>query len=200
MRNFDENYSLVRFLHAVPGEGTVDVYLNSDPFFYNMRFTKFSPYVYVPEGQYLLQIFQRDKKTNPIFEKEIIIEGGNLLTAAFVGDVNKSDILVIEEDTEAPESIESKVRFVNLIPNSIDVNVYLDDEVFVEGSDFQDISDYQLLDPKTYRLEVELTENNQLIRKLRITINPSRIYTLYAIGNKPNFQIFQSLDGATFLS
>lgn len=200
MRNFNEKYSLVRFLHAVPGEGTVDVYLNKDPFFYNMRFTKFSPYVYVPEGKYLLQIFKRDEKSKPIFENEIIIEGGHLLTTAFAGDDKNSDILVIEEDTEAPESIESKVRFVNLIPNSIDVNVYLDGEIFVEESDFQDISDYKLVVPKTYRLEVELTENKQLIRKLRITINQSRIYTLYAIGNKPNFQIFQSLDGATFLS
>lgn len=199
MRNFDENYSLVRFLHAVQGEGTVDVYLNRDPFFYNMRFTKFSPYLYVPEGKYLLQVFKRDKKSNPILEKEVTIKGGKLLTTAFTGD-DDLDILFIEEDIEVPESIESKVRFVNLIPNSIDINVYLDGEIFVEDSDFQNISEYQLIEPKTYRLEVELTENNQLIRKLRITINPSRIYTLYALGNKPNFQIFQSLDGATFLS
>ena len=42
-------------------------------------------------------------------------------------------------------------------------------------------------------------ENGQLIRQIRVTINPGRVYSFYALGNKPNFQIFQSLDGATFM-
>lgn len=33
MRNFNENYSLVRGLHAVVGGDTVDIYLNGNPFF-----------------------------------------------------------------------------------------------------------------------------------------------------------------------
>ena len=52
MRNFNENYSLVRALHAVVGEDVVDIYLNGSPFFYNVQFTDFTPYVYVPEGAY----------------------------------------------------------------------------------------------------------------------------------------------------
>lgn len=199
MRNFNKDYSLVRLLHAVPGTETVDIYLNGDPFFYNMRFTNFSPYIYVPKGAYLLEVFPRDEKTNPILEQEVEIDGGKLLTVALVGELTSMEILPIEEDTEVPQGIESKVRLVNLVPNSADVNVYLDDEVVFEDSSFKDISDYVLLDPNTYRVEIELSENNQLIRKLRVTINQSRIYTFYAMGNKPNFQLFQSLDGATFL-
>ena len=41
MRNFNENYSLVRALHAVVGGDTVDIYLNGNPFFYNIKFTKY---------------------------------------------------------------------------------------------------------------------------------------------------------------
>lgn len=199
MRNFDENYSLVRMLHAVPGLETVDIYLNQDPFFYNMRFTNFSPYVYVPKGKYLMQVFPRDKKTNPIFEQEIEIDGGKLLTVALIGERDQLEILPIEEDTEIPEGNQSKVRLVNLVPDGLYINMYFDDDIFVSESNFRSISPYELIDPGTYRVEIELVENNQLIRKLRITINPSRIYTIYAIGNKPNFQLFQSLDGATFL-
>lgn len=199
MRNFNKDYSLVRLLHAVPGKETVDVYLNGDPFFYNMRFTNFSPYIYVPKGTYLLQVFPRDKKTNPIIEQEIEIGGGKLLTVGLVGELSSVEILTIEEDTEAPEGIESKIRFVNLVPNSAEVNVYFDDEILFEDSGFKNISEYELVNPMTYRVEIELSENNQLIRKLRVTVNPSRIYTFYAMGNKPNFQLFQSLDGATFL-
>ena len=48
-------------------------------------------------------------------------------------------------------------------------------------------------------LPLLLNENGQLIRQIRVTINPGRVYSFYALGNKPNFQIFQSLDGATFM-
>ena len=66
MRNFNENYSLVRALHAVVGGDTVDIYLNGNPFFYNIKFTDFTPYVYVPEGKYTVEVFPRDQKENPI--------------------------------------------------------------------------------------------------------------------------------------
>ena len=66
MRNFNENYSLVRGLHAVVGGDTVDIYLNGNPFFYNIKFTDFTPYVYVPEGKYTVEVFPRIKKENPI--------------------------------------------------------------------------------------------------------------------------------------
>lgn len=200
MRNFDENYSLIRALHAVAGGESFDIYLNNSPFFYNMRFTKFSPYVYVPKGTYLMRVFLRDKKYNPIVEQMIEVNGGELLTLAVIGEPDSVEILSIKEDIELPPPDKSKARLVNLVPNSVDVNVLLDGELVVSENSFKDITPYEVIEPKTYRVEVELSENNQLIRKLRVTIRPDRIYTFYAMGNKPNFQLFQSLDGATFLS
>ena len=52
---------------------------------------------------------------------------------------------------------------------------------------------------KEYQGILLKNENGQLIRQIRVTINPGRVYSFYALGNKPNFQIFQSLDGATFM-
>ena len=37
MRNFDENYSLVRIVHAVVEGDVVDVHLNGSPFANNVR-------------------------------------------------------------------------------------------------------------------------------------------------------------------
>ncbi len=50
-----------------------------------------------------------------------------------------------------------------------------------------------------YIEDIIKNENGQLIRQIRVTINPGRVYSFYGLGNKPNFQIFQSLDGATFM-
>ena len=66
LRKFSTEYSLIRFLNAVPGLGPVDVYLNGSLFFNRVFFTQFTPYLYVPSGSYEIAIFPTMKKENPI--------------------------------------------------------------------------------------------------------------------------------------
>ena len=200
MRNFDENYSLVRALHAVVDGDVVDIYLNGSPFFNNVQFTNFTPYVYVPEGKYKIEVFLRDQKENPIITDNIEINAGELNTIAVIGESGKTiEILPIKEEMEIPTGNKSKVRFIHLVPNGRLVNILLDKEMVLEDAEYKEVTPYTDIDPKTYQVDVLLNENGQLIRKIRVTINPGRVYSFYALGNKPNFQIFQSLDGATFM-
>lgn len=200
MRNFDENYSLVRALHAVVDGDVVDIYLNGSPFFNNVQFTNFTPYVYVPEGKYKIEVFLRDQKENPIITDNIEINAGELNTIAVIGESGKRiEILPIKEEMEIPTGNKSKVRFIHLVPNGRPVNILLDKEMVLEDAEYKEVTPYTDIDPKTYQVDVLLNENGQLIRQIRVTINPGRVYSFYALGNKPNFQIFQSLDGATFM-
>ncbi len=200
MRNFDENYSLVRALHAVVDGDVVDIYLNGSPFFNNVQFTNFTPYVYVPEGKYKIEVFLRDQKENPIITDNIEINAGELNTIAVIGESGKTiEILPIKEEMEIPTGNKSKVRFIHLVPNGRPVNILLDKEMVLEDAEYKEVTPYTDIDPKTYQVDVLLNENGQLIRQIRVTINPGRVYSFYALGNKPNFQIFQSLDGATFM-
>lgn len=201
MRNFNENYSLVRFLHAVPNGDVVDIYLNGSPFFYNVKFTDFTPYVYVPEGKYTIEVFLKDQKENPLIEGTIDIKPEELMTVALVGDFEKSmDIVPIKEEMQIPTGNKSKVRFVHLVPNGRPVDIALDKKIVLEGVEYKEVTPYTDIDPKTYQVDILATENGRLIRQIRVTINPNRVYSFYALGNKPNFQIFQSLDGATFMN
>ena len=200
MRNFDENYSLVRALHAVVDGDVVDIYLNGSPFFNNVQFTNFTPYVYVPEGKYKIEVFLRDQKENPIITDNIEINAGELNTIAVIGESGKTiEILPIKEEMEIPTGNKSKVRFIHLVPNGRSVNILLDKEMVLEDAEYKEVTPYTDIDPKTYQVDVLLNENGQLIRQIRVTINPGRVFSFYALGNKPNFQIFQSLDGATFM-
>jgi len=200
VRNFDENYSLVRALHAVVDGDVVDIYLNGSPFFNNVQFTNFTPYVYVPEGKYKIEVFLRDQKENPIITDNIEINAGELNTIAVIGESGKTiEILPIKEEMEIPTGNKSKVRFIHLVPNGRSVNILLDKEMVLEDAEYKEVTPYTDIDPKTYQVDVLLNENGQLIRQIRVTINPGRVYSFYALGNKPNFQIFQSLDGATFM-
>ena len=200
MRNFNENYSLVRALHAVVGGDTVDIYLNGNPFFYNIKFTDFTPYVYVPEGKYTVEVFLRDQKENPIIQSTIDISSCDLMTIAIIGENDRNiEILPIKEQIEIPTGNKSKARFIHLVPNGRPVDILLDQDVVLKDVEYKEVTQYTDVDPKTYQVDVLLSENGRLIRQTRVTINPGRIYSFYALGNKPNFQIFQSLDGATFM-
>ena len=200
MRNFNEDYSLVRALHAVVEGEVVDIYLNGNPFFNNIQFTDFTPYVYVPKGQYTVEVFLRDQKENPIITDTIDITSCELMTIAIIGESDKTiEILPIEESIEIPTGSQSKARFIHLVPNGRPVDIVLDNQTVLKAVKYKDVTEYTDIDPKTYQVDVLLSENDQLIRQIRVTINPGRVYSFYALGNKPNFQIFQSLDGATFM-
>ena len=200
MRNFNEDYSLVRALHAVVGGEVVDIYLNGSPFFNNIQFTDFTPYVYVPKGQYTIEVFPRDKKENPIIKGTIDINACELMTIAIIGESDKTiEILPIEEEMQIPTGSQSKARFIHLVPNGRPVDIVLDNQTVLKDVKYKDVTEYTDVDPKTYQVVVLLSENNQLIRQIQVTINQGRVYSFYALGNKPNFQIFQSLDGSTFL-
>ena len=64
---------------------------------------------------------------------------------------------------------------------------------------YKDITRYKTVSPGTYALNGELVENGQIVLQNQISITSDRVYTLYALGNIPNVQIYQSLDGATFI-
>ena len=166
MRNFDENYSLVRALHAVVDGDVVDIYLNGSPFFNNVQFTNFTPYVYVPEGKYKIEVFLRDQKENPIITDNIEINAGELNTIAVIGESGKTiEILPIKEEMEIPTGNKSKVRFIHLVPNGRLVNILLDKEMVLEDAEYKEVTPYTDIDPKTYQEAVYLMEMVNLLCK-----------------------------------
>lgn len=200
MRNFNKDYSLIRILHAVPGGEDVDIYLNGNPLFNELDFTKFTPYVYIPKGTYTIEVFEEDTKINPILQEKITVEAQELVTVAIIIDEGKIKLLPIKEDMEIAEGNKSKVRFVHLVSKGRTVNILMDNEKIFTDVSYKDVTEYKELDPKLYDVAVESVDSKQLIRRLRINVNPNRIYTFYAIGEAPNFEIIQSLDGATFMN
>ena len=127
------------------------------------------------------------------------IKPGELMTIAITGESDKTiDILPIEEEMEIPTGNKSRVRFIHLVPNGKSVDILLDKEMFLEDVEYKEVTPYTDIDPKTYQVDVVLNENGQLIRQIRVTINPGRVYSFYALGNKPNFQIFPVAIGFSF--
>lgn len=199
MRKFNPNYSLVRVLHAVPNGEVVDVYINDTLFFSDLVFRQFSPYIYVPEGSYQISVYPANTRENPLVSRNIDVEKDKLITIAIAGNAGTLRLLDIEEEFETPSKGKSETRVVNLVPNSPDINIIYNDSALFESIDFRDVTDYKEILPGIYRIDLELVENGKIVRTTRVNINPDRIYTLYLLGNAANIEIFQSLDGASFI-
>lgn len=199
MREWNDKYSLVRVLHAIPEGESVDIYFNGTPFFNNLNFTEFSPYVYVPGGKYKVTVYPSETLDKPIIDEEIRVDINELVTIAIIIDEGVPKLLEITEDTEMANGKNSKVRAVHLSPNTPAVNILVDDNILFEDIEYKEVTDYVVVAPKTYKVDIEASENNKLIRSNLITINENRVYSFYAIGNAPNVQIIQSLDGITFM-
>jgi len=178
----------------------VDIYLNGSLFFNRVFFTHFSPYLYVPEGIYEVTVFITMTKENPIIRQNIEVKNGELATLAMTGNYDDLELLLIPEDKESAVGNNSKIRFVHLSPNVPELNILLDNVMIFSNIDFRKITEYVQIPTQFYQLDIELSQNNRLLRSNRIAINPSRIYTLYLMGNFASFQVFQSLDGATFIN
>ena len=200
MRQWNKEYSLVRFLHAVPEGEEVDIYINNVPFYKGLEFTEFSPYVYVPQGNYTVTIYLEDTQENPIVNEKIDVNVNELVTIAITGESGDIKLLSIVEETEVVSGSNAKVRVVHLSPNAPAVNIVADNQELFANVKYRDVTPYMAIPAKEYTVNVEEARTNRLIRQNQVTINPGRIYTFYAVGNIPNAQILQSLDGATFMN
>ena len=178
----------------------VDIYINNVPFYKGLEFTEFSPYVYVPQGNYTVTIYLEDTQENPIVNEKIDVNVNELVTIAITGESGDIKLLSIVEETEVVSGSNAKVRVVHLSPNAPAVNIVADNQELFANVKYRDVTPYIAIPAKEYTVNVEEARTNRIIRQNQVTINPGRIYTFYAVGNIPNAQILQSLDGATFMN
>lgn len=199
MINFNEKYSLVRVLHALVSGEELDVYIDGFPFYMDVRFAQFTPYIYVPEGNHIFSVYLKDEREKPLAEVNIDVKNDELITAAIIERNNKVDILPIPEERGVPEDNTSKIKFVHLVPELPNINVLIGGEEVFNNVGYTDYTEYKNVPIGEYKMDIELTENKKTVLSNLVNINPNRIYTFYAIGISPNVDMIQTLDGATFL-
>lgn len=206
MKRLNNQYSLVRILHSVPGKQAVDIYLNGKIFFKGLVFGNFTPYIYVPKKQYILEIFKTNTVEIPIVSQVFDIDSDGFVTIAMVGRDTNISTLTIPEEQEVPNGDFSKFRFINLIPRFPNFDVVANGQIIISDIDYKEIPDYVTVKSGTYSFRLVSSYSDQmesyqdqLIIKSRVTLEPQKVYTLYLIGDSPVIAILQSIDGSAFL-
>lgn len=200
MRNFNENYSLVRILNALVDGNEVDVYLDEFPFYSGIQFAEFTPYVYVPEGEYTFSVYLKDERETPLAQTTIKVTPDKLITSAIVNRDGVIEIMPIPEQKGAPSGNNSKIKFVQLVPKSPSINILLNGEEIFSDVYYLEYTDYKEVESGEYKMDIEISENEKIAITNRIILNVGKTYTFYAIGAVPNIDVIQTLDGATFIN
>ena len=177
----EENKGLIRYLNVLPSQQAVDIYVDNKLLYSDIKYKDFTPYVYMENRPYKIDINE------------------DLFTLAITGNVVQEALIIVDEDVEQKTSNTQAVqRFINLSPDLPIADVFYNDKPVVDDIDYRDQTLYEYLDPGQYTVSVRGNLTGNDIVTSNIQFKPDRIYSIYIIGNPPNIELLQSVDGNTY--
>ncbi|MGL5506346.1 MAG: DUF4397 domain-containing protein [Paraclostridium sp.] len=190
---------LVRLFNAIPVDENVDIYMDGKLIISNLSYKEFSPYTYIPIGLHKIDIYIVGTTTNPIIRTSLRLPGDQIFTIAITGNEKEETLLVIEDDADQVTSNDSSIgRIVNLAPNIPVADVLFNETPAVNNVEFRDETPYVYIPPGKYNVEVKTTQDGSYIAKSVFDFKVGKIYTTYIVGNPPNVELLNSIDGNTY--
>lgn len=198
--------SYIRLLHASPKAPAVDIYANGDNIIAdNLSYGEFTPYLPLMPGTYTIDIYPADSTDMPILTKELSVPENTINTVAAIGELPNLEVFVINDPVESLKPNSSKIRFVNLSPDSRALDVIQPNgAVLFENVRYKDISEYLDISPETYTVELVATDTDEPILYVpNIRLRENAFYSLYAIGlveGEPYIKLLIPLDGNSYIN
>lgn len=198
--NIKSGTSLVRVFHAVPKAPPVDVYINTNLAISDLGYKEFSNYKVLEQGEYRFDIFLAGDKTKPIISGSLDLEPGNIFTIAAIGDLENLELLIINDNADKRANEEKTTfRIINLSPNTPQIDVFINETDLVENLEYKQNTSYLDIKPNKYQFDIANSDDEEVILSFGANLKADRIYTLYIVGNSPNLEAIQSVDGNTLL-
>ncbi|MGL6107963.1 DUF4397 domain-containing protein [Romboutsia sp.] len=195
----EKNKSLVRMFNALSSNKAVDIYSDGILIFSDVEYKEFTSYMYVMEGSHKIDVYEAGTKEKPIIRTTIKLPVSQIFTIAITGNENEETLLVIGEDINKKVSKESAIgRTVNLAPDIPIVDLAFNEKPSVDNISYRDETPYVFIPPDKYDIYVKEASTGNIIAEYKFEFKPNRIYTLYIIGNPPNVELLQSVDGNTY--
>lgn len=195
----DKTKKLVRMFNALPEDAAVDIYVNGNLLYSDLKYKEFTSYAYMEEGMQKIDVYKAGTKTNPLIRGTLKIPSEQIFTIALTGNKGEEALLVIEDDITQQPSKESAInRIVNLAPDLPEADVNFNDMPSASNISYRDETLYAYLPPGKYKITVEESETEYDVTESMFEFKVERIYTIYIIGNPPNVELIQSVDGNTY--
>lgn len=195
----EENKGLIRYLNVLPSQKSVDIYVNNKLLYSDVKYKSFTPYIYMENRSYKIDIYEAGTK-NILIRTTFIIPDESLFTLAISGNIGQEALIIVDEDIEQKSSnSQAVVRFVNLSPDLPIADIFNNDKPIVDNIDYKDQTIYEYLNPEGYTISVKGNLNGDDLVTTNIQFKTDRIYSIYIIGDIPNVELLQSVDGNTYV-
>ena len=195
----EENKGLIRYLNVLPSQKSVDIYVNNKLLYSDVKYKSFTPYIYMENRSYKIDIYEAGTK-NILIRTTFIIPDESLFTLAISGNIGQEALIIVDEDIEQKSSnSQAVVRFVNLSPDLPIADIFNNDKPIVDNIDYKDQTIYEYLNPGGYTISVKGNLNGDDLVTTNIQFKTDRIYSIYIIGEIPNVELLQSVDGNTYV-
>lgn len=183
----DYNSGFVRAFNALPSDVRLDVYIDNRLLAKELGYKQFSYYIPTPTLEsHTIKVFYSSNPNIPVIDIQINITNANVETLCIVGDLQSPRILMVTGDpTQQVYRDKASIRYANLTHDDLIINVTFDSNTaFMPLASYQ-YNRYLVADPETYTLKFILASNpeNNYQPTSTHTLNPTRIYTFFIIGN-----------------
>jgi Domain of unknown function (DUF4397) len=175
----------IRTSHLAPDAPSVDVYLNGQKTFSDVKFKSVTDYLPIADGSYDVAVYRVGQTTNPIVDaRDVPIQDATYTILAAGFGPGKSTSTVVFEDWIAPIENRVRLRVINASPDTPNLELALPGGLhLLPDVIFKTASRYYTLPANTYDLAIRVgTRNEFVIRDLRL--ERGKVYTAFVVGRR----------------
>ena len=197
-------FSYIRFFHANPSVGAVDIYINGRKVVSNLTYRNFTEYMKAFPGYYRVAIFRAGTTSDPICINYMNLIGYRIYTAAITQSNESNCIEMINDNRRFLQKNMAYVRFVQLSANAPQMDVYLDDSLILADLNYREVSRYLAVTPGDHNLKLrDYYSGAVLLEDPLVSLQGGKAYTIYVVGDmtdRVGLQVIIPLEGASYLT
>lgn len=176
--------SFIRFLHASPGAGAVDIYTDGDLAVKDLSYNELSDYLVTGPEDMHIQVFAAGENETPLLDTELTIPPSEAITAAIIGTLPDISLLPIFLNVAPRDNDDALIRFTNLSPELPEADLAVEGgATLFSNVGYTQVTEYEVIAPGCYTLRLRNANgDDSILASGTIEIEPRFAYTVYAIG------------------
>jgi hypothetical protein len=194
-----EPSTTLRVMHAAEGSDAVDISVDGEAMFQQIRYGEVTPYSSVAPGEHEFSIDVGDGEDAPIVVTATI-ESGDAATVLLVNGESGLEVRTFEVNLDRTDTGEARIRMINASADVGELDFYGNDDRWFEDVGFPDASDYKDVGWGEYDLTIRHDDADQPIASMpAATLNWGNVYDVVMFGSQANDSL-QSLTLVTTVS
>ncbi|HNX28657.1 MAG TPA: DUF4397 domain-containing protein [Syntrophomonadaceae bacterium] len=176
--------SFIRFLHASPGTGAVDIFTDGNLVAKDLAYNQLSEYLVTGPEDMHIQLFFAGEDTDPLLDTKLNIPASEAITAAIIGTLPDISLQSIFLNVAPRDNDDALIRFANLSPAAHDLDLAIEcGDTLFSNVGYTQVTEYEVIAPGCYTLQLRTAGGDDtVLAKDSIEIIPRYAYTVYAIG------------------